>query len=417
MQQLIHQTRCLPKQAECPRGLNLHEYYAFATLRSGHRLQWRNIARELTARTLNFSHEETYLLVVQAAWQAGRMGDTTPCRESHTDLEEEEFGVALLSVLADALERVAGNWQGAAALRTFVILATRLLSLSRHKKVHEICYVYLRRARNVALQWARDVSQLLNEEQDVEQLNLLNLRALEMALTCHGTFDVDHDHLPALLKSSEDVAVIIESCIIIHDRCPVIIGQLPRSLKILQRRWERLSHFLEPSLRKLIVLDRAGIDSTIRRVWSAYRPGCLWTTLDKPNERWLLTETSSEGDCTAVSVHYNILDGSLLINGSPLTRLPQDYELHETYQRLFGKVNTCSPSMAIAWDLTYSLESPGSRPVYNGGNAIRDADGNMWLTGEPRVVVRITRLNHPIGPFSDAELRAHNPDQEAATSL
>ena len=59
-------------QVECPKGLNLHEFYAFAALRSGDRLQWRNIARELVARVLNFSHEETYMLVVQTAWQVGR---------------------------------------------------------------------------------------------------------------------------------------------------------------------------------------------------------------------------------------------------------------------------------------------------------------------------------------------------------
>ena len=38
----------IASQAECPEMLTMHEFYAFGTLRSGHRLQWRNIARELT---------------------------------------------------------------------------------------------------------------------------------------------------------------------------------------------------------------------------------------------------------------------------------------------------------------------------------------------------------------------------------
>jgi hypothetical protein len=359
----------LARQSQCPRGLNLHEFYAFATLRSGHRLQWRNLARELTAHTLNFGHEETYLLVVQAAWQAG-VGDTGSCRESHADLQEEDFGNSLLSVLTEALETVEGNWQGAAALRTFVALATRLLSVSAHRTVHERCYLYLKRARIVALQWARDVGGLLHEEEDVEQLNLLNLRLLEMALTCHGTFDVDESHIPALINSSEDIAIVIECCIIIHDRCPVIIQQLPQPLERLQRRYERLSHFLESPSRGQILQDRAGIDNTIRRVWSAYRPGCPWTALDKPNERWLTTETSSKGDCTSVTVHYNLLDGSLLVNASPLTRLPQDYELHGTYQRLFGKVNGFPPLMGSTYELIAALESLRSWPIHDGGNEI-----------------------------------------------
>jgi hypothetical protein len=38
-------------------------------------------------------------------------------------------------------------------------------------------------------------------------------------------------------------------------------------------------------------------------------------------------------------VHYNILDGSLLVNGAPLSRLPRSYELHENYRRLLGEVS------------------------------------------------------------------------------
>lgn len=83
-------------------------------MRSGHRLQWRNLAREVTSRTLNFSHKEMYMLVVQTAWQVGCSSER-PCQKSHIDLKEEDFGMSLLSALEDALEpwRVIGKapWQ------------------------------------------------------------------------------------------------------------------------------------------------------------------------------------------------------------------------------------------------------------------------------------------------------------------
>lgn len=41
-----------------------------------------------------------------------------------------------------------------------------------------------------------------------------------MALLCYSTFDVDQMHVSVLLKTDEDVAVIIECSIITHDRCP-----------------------------------------------------------------------------------------------------------------------------------------------------------------------------------------------------
>jgi hypothetical protein len=329
----------IARQADCPRDLNMHEFYAFTTLRSGHRLQWRNIIRELTTRILDFSREETYLLIVQAAWQAECSHDTEVARDSHVDLEEVEFGLSLLSTLEDSLQTVEGNWQGAMALRTFVVLATRLLSLSPHDKVHKRCYLFLKEARRISLQWTRELGQLLHEEQDVEELRKLNSRVLEMALICHGTFDVDEIHLSTLLQSSEDVAIVIECCITIHDRCPATTKDLSECLKTLLQRFERLSHLLEKMLRSKILQDRSGIDSTILRVWTGYRPGCSWTALSEPNERWLTSQTSSDGGFSSICVHYNVLDGSLLVNGSPLTRLPRSYELHVTYLRIFGEVD------------------------------------------------------------------------------
>jgi len=328
----------LAAQAECPKGLNLHEFYAFAILRSGDRLQWRNIARELVARILNFNHEETYMLVVQAAWQTGRPGDGSYLRESHVDLDEEEFGLSLLSVLGEALGTVEGNWQGAVAVRNFVALATRLLSMSTCEKVPSGCYFFLRRARQVTLEWTRDVGQLLHEAEDIEELKTLNLRVLEMALTCHGTFNVDKDHLSALLNSEDDIAVVTECSIIVHDRCPAVTDCLPRAVKTMLERHEKLCHLLEPILSEKILAERRGIDSTLRRVWAGYCPGRPWAAVESPSERWLVTETSTEGGFSPMIVHYNVLDGSLLVNGLPLTRLPQHYELHCTYRRLFGEV-------------------------------------------------------------------------------
>lgn len=352
--------KVIARQSKCPKGLNLHEYYAFATLRSGHRLQWRNIARELTAHILNFSREETYLLVVQAAWQAQCRWHARACREAHADLEEEEFGGALLSVLDEALTTVEGNWQGATAARTFIVLATRLLSLSPHTVVHGGCYLFLRRARHVALRWVRDVSRLLHEEQDPEELKALNLRVLELALICHSTFDVDGMHLSAFLEADEDVAVITECSITIHDRCPAMIRDLPTPLRMLIWRFERLSHSLERHLRRRILHDRKGIDNAIGQVWAGYSPGSCWAAVQHPSQRWIVTKSSADG-ASSMTVHYNILDGSLLINGTPLTRLPRSYEVHDTYRRLFNEVFDVSPVAEI--DFTANLcnqsENPG----------------------------------------------------------
>jgi len=328
----------IASQAECPETLTMHEFYAFGTLRSGHRLQWRNIARELTARILDFNCDEVNALVVQAAWQVGPFDEHRICREAHIDLEEVEFGRSLLSALDDALGTIEGNWQGASAARTFVALATRLLSLSPCKVVHEDCFRFLRRAREISLRWTRQVGHKLQEGQKEEELRNLNARTLEMALTCHGTFDVDPHHLRDLLEREEDIAIVTECSIIIHDRCPVVVEDQPALISSLVHRYRRLSCVLEPLLRQRILEARNGLDRTIGRLWAGYVSGSSWTALETPSERWLITETSSGESLSSMLVHYNLLDGSLLVNGSPLTRLPSSYESHPTFRRLFGEV-------------------------------------------------------------------------------
>ena len=328
----------IASQAECPKSLTMHEFYAFGTLRSGYRLQWRNIARELTARILNFKCYEVSALIVQAAWQVGPSKKSQICREAHIDLEEVGFGKSLLLALDDALETIEGNWQGASAVRTFTALATRLLSLSSCEVIREDCFRFLRRARTICLRWTREVGQKLQEKQKEKELRNLNARTLEMALTCHGTFDVDPHHLPGLLERDEDIAVVVECAIIIHDRCPVVVADQPASISSLWYRYRRLSCVLEPLVRQRVLKVRNGLDRTIGRLWAGYISGSPWTALQTPNERWLVTATSSEGGLSSMLVHYNLLDGDLLVNGSPLTRLPHSYESHPTFRRLFGEV-------------------------------------------------------------------------------
>jgi hypothetical protein len=58
-------------QAECPDEIKPHEFMSFSGLRSGPRLQWLNIARELASPYLSFRREEVHTLITQAAWQLG----------------------------------------------------------------------------------------------------------------------------------------------------------------------------------------------------------------------------------------------------------------------------------------------------------------------------------------------------------
>jgi hypothetical protein len=106
----------IASQADCPDEITLHEFLAFSGLRSGPRLQWLNITRELASPHLSFRLGEVHTLVTQAAWQLGPLSDGV--REWHIDLSIPSFGNALLRELESLLEKIRANWLEEVTVRT-----------------------------------------------------------------------------------------------------------------------------------------------------------------------------------------------------------------------------------------------------------------------------------------------------------
>ena len=105
------------------------------------------------------------------------------------------------------------------------------------------------------------------------------------------------------------------------------------------------AHVLERYVRHSCLMNQQCLHDTVHRIWSGYRSNGVWSALPAPDERWVVTTTQSEKAYSPMTVHYNILDGSLLVNGLSLTRLPRSYQLHATYRRLFGDV--CNPVILV----------------------------------------------------------------------
>ena len=110
------QNEIIASQADCPEEITLHELFAFSGLRSGPRLQWLNIARELASPHLSFRLAEVHTLITQAAWQLGPLSDSV--REWHIDLSISSFGKALLCELESLLEKREKNWLEEVTVRT-----------------------------------------------------------------------------------------------------------------------------------------------------------------------------------------------------------------------------------------------------------------------------------------------------------
>lgn len=327
----------MANQSQCPKELQLNEYIAFASLRSGSRLQWLNIARELPARTLSFHKEEVLILLMQTAWQIGHLSEDGEW-EWHVELKSTEFCLILLKELEDLMLSIEASWLEGVTMRTIIVLTIRLLAATIDNNVADKAYLLLRNVRNVTFRWTRELSTKLQQSVDEHKIREFQHRVCEMAATCRGTYDVDPDHVPSLLESPEDVAILVECAIYVHSNTPSSLTNVTTYFKRLLDRDRRLSQSLEASLCQQIGEHREGLDHAIAKIWSSYRPGSSWQQLETPNDRWLCSTAASEVGLESQYIQFNLLEGQLLVNGKPLGRLPQTIVKHPTYTRIFGQV-------------------------------------------------------------------------------
>jgi hypothetical protein len=106
---------------------------------------------------------------------------------------------------------------------------------------------------------------------------------------------------------------------------------------LLLGRDNRLFLALEVILRDVILADASdyGVDLAVSKIFASYQPGThRWAQL-YPITRWLTCETEATVDKPSQSVHINLHDGTLLVNGQLLGGLPRDI------REIFRDVCTC----------------------------------------------------------------------------
>jgi hypothetical protein len=345
----------IASQAYCPTELSPHEYMAFSSLRSGPRLQWLNIARELASPSLSFRREEVHTLITQAAWQLGPLVDGV--RELHIDLEIPSFGWTLLRELESLLETVEANWLEEVTIRTigmlnselryelpfiqrFVALITsRLLSSTNDADICQRAIELLRKARGVTHKWIKELRSKLDLTEDETSRTNFRRRLCTLAATCFATYDVCLNYVPRALASDNDIAIAVHCAVTVHDNTSSILEYDYYFIRLLNRHY-RLLHILEPFLRNDVHSNPLGFDQGMASLWPGFhrRISSNWQVLSGPNMRWI--SCIAEG---GQEIHYNLLAGQLLIGGRPLGRLPQEIIEHPTYASALGAVSVFVP--------------------------------------------------------------------------
>ena len=311
----------IASQDNCSTTITLHEYEAFGHLRSGHRLQWRNMLKELRRGVLSISHEDVHILFLQAMWQAEEKSKASAWRrEAHADAAEHAFGLAALREMTKILENIVENWAWSYACGVLIAMATRIMSLTDEPEVQAAALKFLKRARTVTHGWIKEIRDVkkrggqCNPNADgtgsVEEAAVKRRQALLVALVCASTFDVDDPLIDYVLDPARDIAILLECRNVIYMNKPPVLASLPFALRMLFYRDELIALRLLPKLARFISTStdaQGGLDKGVKALWDGYIPPGEWRVHNSPYERWYYTRTAEEDGLQSVDVHFNLL--------------------------------------------------------------------------------------------------------------
>jgi hypothetical protein len=271
---------------------------------------------------------------------------------------------------------VEGNWLEGVTISTIVMLVCRALSSTWEESIKSRGYSLLRRIRSATFALLTQLSAKMqaNIDETVSRQELQG-RIRDMAFTCRSTFDIDGD-ASAVWTSSDDIKIFAYCAVMIYDNTPSTLDDLPQHSQLLLERDKRCCHTLEATARQYAMHYREGLDRAVAMIWGSYRQGIFWRVLPAPNSRWLVSHTapsmaSSQSHYSRQTVHFNLIDGCLLVDGKQLGRLPSKIVQHSTYQAIFCDVSFFRAETVANADLSIIANSGHCSCRYS-RNGVRD---------------------------------------------
>jgi len=329
-------------QSECPEHMSIEEYRGLVSIPVGFRIQWQNILLQLNAPTINLKTLESTFVFLQTIFQAGPAFSTDLLRDGHSIIRDTHFTCKLIDSLERMSLRLKENWESSYAFSTFISMTAKVLSVAHHcdqEALAEKCLSILADFRGITFRWIEVLRDKSHNADDSVQKAEYRDKAVETALICADSFNVDDHHLSSLLAHPDTASHFVQCCIIIAEDMQLSVEHTNELVSLFVPRWQRLSVRVYPILaQQILTSNNCCLDHALSKAWSAYRTELPWVAV-KPNiPYWLTTRKSGTAQAATLCLHYNLMTGELLVDGSPLSRLPAEYECSTTYRNLFGKV-------------------------------------------------------------------------------
>lgn len=331
-------------QTRCPNNLTVAEYSSFQDLRLGTRIQWIKVLRELDSSNINFGSVEITTLLTELALGAGPPEDGDVLRATHWVFRNQSFCQTLAACVRRRLQAITTNWREGQAVECLMLLVQRLWSLGQTAEVVTEAQELMLLVRNITHNWIRMLRQEICNAVDVETAQKRSRESLHAALLCRRTFMLEGARAAVGFQSTA-FTCFLECAFTIKDNLSLsesgYIAKMPAALRRLYVSDLQLVHSLDSQIRWSVYNFQSAVSEAVNSVWMnangpSARQFSTWTILPAPQDSWATARSLSGEGVLEQTVHFNVIEGILYIDGQLLGRLPEDFSREDFFQQFFG---------------------------------------------------------------------------------
>jgi hypothetical protein len=331
--------KIVASETHCPSSVSVHEFTAYQRLLSGKSRRWLTMLVELGASNVNFSSESTMHTFNHLAIQAGPAKNKLDTfGDIHAVFEDLSFCDCLAAQVEKRLSDITSNWREVNCMEVMITLSLRLCDLAASMTRAEDLVV---QARRITLAWIVRLRKDVRNAKETSIAETAARYAFWAALLCRRTFSKTAE--PDTVMSENDLSTFFQASLALQENLLVDLTKLPPVLKSMLIRDTKMTYKIRSLLLRSIKVSPQSIGIAINASWS--EPGSpagksfdCWKQVSDIHDRWVVSvmRTSTKRSENTQVVHYNFLEGHLLVDGKPLGRLPRDIRESNEVKQLFG---------------------------------------------------------------------------------
>lgn len=351
--------RVLATQTRCPADVNVHEYMAWQSLLSGTYSRWPSLLRELGSTNLSFSTDSTWAAVSRLILQAGPADSDDTLRDTHSILHDVVFCRQLLEQIDYRLEAIRRNWREPVQLDILISLLLKIRTCAPSTEIRTTCMTLLSKSRNITQAWCAGLCSVENEHESDPSVFVVWAAVLRKR-TFYPSMELPY--IPSQL-----LVDFIVASVTLQNSLAGNFNILPYNLRNAVLRDLRSMYSIRALIEDAMYTEKPLLES-LRAFWPV-PPDCEDRPIHLyhlPHPCWVLM-TLSTSDKSEHHIHYNYVEGTLLIDGHPLGVLPSEYRRWPIVQELFGsQVLRMYPSALPGMSIVVDRQMPSGHWVHLG---------------------------------------------------